>query len=229
MIRNTTAIIIFLIFVNLQSYAQYQQNSKKMKITYIMDPQCGWCYGNSDNITKLKKQYESKYEFELLVGGMWLGQNAPRGGENLSQFLKVHATRMATTTGAKVGKEYYNLAQDDTYTFSSLEPSAAIIAVKQLQPNLVFEFTKKVQELLILKGQRLDKLDNYLPILNELKVSKNDFKKLWLSKSNLEKMQQEFKYASSKANGFPSLLLNDEILSSGYFDLELVAQKLNNL
>lgn len=229
MIRIVRVIIILLLFNNLESCAQVPQNSKKMKITYIMDPQCGWCYGNGDNIGKLKDQYQDKFEFELLVGGMWLGQNAPKGGGQLSQFLQVHAPRMATTTGTAVGSGYYVLARDSSYIFSSLEPSAAVVAVKQLQPHSVFEFAKKVQELLFLKGQRLDKLDYYIPILNELKISKNDFEKLWLSSNNLEKTKQEFKYASSKANGFPTLLLNDKILSSGYFELEFVAQKLHNL
>lgn len=46
-----------------------------MKVTYVMDPQCGWCYGNSENITALQKEFEEEFDFELLVGGMWLGKN----------------------------------------------------------------------------------------------------------------------------------------------------------
>ena len=221
-------LIILLIISNLKSCTQGQQNSYKMTITYVMDPQCGWCYGNSENISQLKKQFEDDYEFELLVGGMWLGQNAPKGSVSLSQYIQTHASRMAHTTGAEVGQAYYDLAKDSSYIFSSLEPSAAIVAVKQLKADSVFKFARKIQELLLLEGQRLDQVQNYYPILDELNIPKEEFKNLWLSKDNLEKTQQEFIRASSRTNGFPALLLQDKTLKSGYFDLESVVKTLSN-
>ena len=50
-------------------------------------PSCGWCYGN-ENITALQEEFKNEFDFELLVGGMWLGQNAPEGGDNPSYPYK---------------------------------------------------------------------------------------------------------------------------------------------
>ncbi|WP_260128811.1 hypothetical protein [Elizabethkingia anophelis] len=41
-----------------------------MKLIYIMDPLCGWCYGNSDNILELFEKYKNDIKFEILPGGM---------------------------------------------------------------------------------------------------------------------------------------------------------------
>ncbi|WP_109829384.1 DsbA family protein [Reichenbachiella versicolor] len=206
---------------------------EKMKVIYIMDPQCGWCYGNSSNIKSLYQEYGDKLEFELLVGGMWLGPNAPKGGEGLSGFLQTHAPRMSQTTGAQVGQAYYDLAKDPSYTFSSLEPSAAIVAVRQIAPDKLFEFVGLVQKALILDGKRLDKQETYQQIVEQLSIDYSTFQKVWMTESNVQETIQEFKRAGSMASGFPTLLVETAVgthpLAAGYFDLNQMKSKLDSL
>ncbi|MGB0871262.1 MAG: DsbA family protein [Flavobacteriales bacterium] len=209
------------------------KKEKNMKLIYVMDPQCGWCYGNSENVSSIRKTFDQTFNFELLVGGMWLGNDAPVGGTELSGFLQAHAPRMAKTTGANVGQAYYDLATDSSYAFSSLEPSAAIVLIKTISPENTFAFTKDVQKMLLQDGKRLDKLENYLPILKSLKINEDDFKKAWLSAENIKNTQAEFSKASQLANGFPTLILQtkdgQKVLASGYFDLEQMVQTLKSL
>lgn len=198
-----------------------------------MDPQCGWCYGNGENISAIREEFKDKFDFELLVGGMWLNENAPVGGTELSGFLQAHAPRMVETTGANVGQAYYDLAKDSTYAFSSLEPSAAIVLVKEISPEHTFPFTKEVQKLLLKDGKRLDKLENYLPILKSLNINENDFEKAWLSESNIRNAKTEFSKAGQLSNGFPTLILQTKegqnVLASGYFNLEQMTKTLKSL
>lgn len=204
-----------------------------MKISYVMDPQCGWCYGNSANISALQKEFKEDFNFELLVGGMWLGQNAPVGGDDLSQFLQSHAPRMAATTGAQVDSSYYELAKDNTYPFSSLEPSAAIQLIKEIAPDKVFPFAKKVQLALFVEGKRLDKKKTYFEILKVMSIDTAVFDSLWMGTDNISKTKAEFANASKLANGFPTLVFTTEgkteTLASGYFNKEIMIQKLNQL
>jgi len=198
-----------------------------------MDPQCGWCYGNSANISALQKEFKEDFNFELLVGGMWLGQNAPVGGDDLSQFLQSHAPRMAATTGAQVDSSYYELAKDNTYPFSSLEPSAAIQLIKEIAPDKVFPFAKKVQLALFVEGKRLDKKKTYFEILKVMSIDTAVFDSLWMGTDNISKTKAEFANASKLANGFPTLVFTTEgkteTLASGYFNKEIMIQKLNQL
>lgn len=237
-----TLLFLLIGLVALQGCAQTAKTDNKRtknkdtqmkKIVYIMDPQCGWCYGNSDNITTLQQTFEDKFEFELIVGGMWLGQNAPQGGTQLHSFLKQHGPQMSTTTGAKIGQAYYALGGNSAYTFSSLEPSAAIIAIKKLAPKQVFHFAKKVQEALLIEGKRLDKLEVYLPILEALSIEKEAFEEVWMSEENLIATRKEFAYAKGLASGFPTLIVQSsektQVLSSGYFSKEGMINTLNQL
>lgn len=237
-----TLLLLFTGLVALQGCAQTTKTDNKRtknnatqmkKIVYIMDPQCGWCYGNSDNITALQQTFEDKFEFELIVGGMWLGQNAPKGGPQLNSFLKQHGPQMSTTTGAKIGDGYYALGANPDYTFSSLEPSAAVIAIKQIAPDQVFHFAKKLQEALLVEGERLDKIETYLPILEELSLEKETFEKVWMSEENLTATRKEFAYAKGLASGFPTLIFQssetNQVLSSGYFRKEAMINTLNQL
>ncbi|MCT4665114.1 MAG: DsbA family protein [Flavobacteriales bacterium] len=193
-----------------------------MKLTYIMDPQCGWCYGNSSNILKLQEKFGKEIEFEILVGGMWLGQDAPKGGAELSSFLKNHAPRMSQTTGAEVSEAYYQLALDSSYSFSSLEPSAALVLFLELYPNRVFEFSHNIQKALFVLGKRLDQKETYQEILLSMDIDFKEFEKKWMTATNISAAKKIFNQASSKASGFPTVLLNNQLLVEGYFDYHQV-------
>lgn len=192
------------------------------KLIYVMDPHCGWCYGNSDNMQSVYREFKDRFEMEILVGGMWLGENAPQGSENLFQFIKVNGPRMEQTTGVTIGDGYHALTRDTSYVFDSFPPCAAIVCVKQLDSSKAFDFTKKVQEALYKDGLRLDKLDSYLPILEALDLSTTDFQAQWLSDKNRQDTKLEFSKAQTLARGYPTLILESNTqkstITSGYFN-----------
>ena len=45
-----------------------------MKILYIMDPYCKWCYATSDAIQQLYDTLEGKLPFEVIPAGMLAGE-----------------------------------------------------------------------------------------------------------------------------------------------------------
>lgn len=199
-------------------------------IIYVMDVQCGWCYGNSDNISKLQERFKDDYTFEIRTGGMWLNDKAPVGGDELSQFLRVNGQKMSSVTGAELSDEFFKLANDSSYVFSSLEPNAAICLVKQLAPEKVFIFVKMIQKELYIGGKRLDKIETYLPVLNELCIDIDAFKIQWLSDNNLSDTQKDFIEAGKYVDSFPTLLRQVgekiEIIAIGYFIYEDIVARL---
>lgn len=198
-----------------------------------MDAHCGWCYGNSQNITELHQLFSNTFEFEIMVGGMWLAQQALFGGPKLSSYIKTHAPTMSKTTGAIVSEKFYELAGNSNYQFSSLEPSAAIKLVKETAPQVSFSFAKKVQEAIFVTGLPLDVLSTYTPILKELNIDSSVFENKWLKDENLEQTYKEFALVKPLANGFPSLILeqNDSkyMLASGYFNLDQMIQNFQKI
>lgn len=198
-----------------------------------MDPQCGWCYGNSSNIQTIANEFKDIFDFELLVGGMWLGENAPIGGEQLYDFLKSNGPQMEARTQMPLSGSFYELALDSTYTFSSLPASAAIVLIKQLVPEKGMLFAKDVQKSQFAQGKRLDRIETYESILKALEIEVSVFKENWMSENNLKATEIEFLKAREYAQGFPTLLIeqNDtlQVLTSGYFEINPVRNYLNNI
>lgn len=203
------------------------------KIVYVMDPLCGWCYGTSKESLEVYNQFKNEITVELVTGGMWLHNNAPSGGTRLYQFVMHHTPQMIDITGAEVSTKYFDLAADPSYTFSSLEPCAAITLVKEISPEKTFVFAKEVQKKMFVEGKRLDQLDTYLPIFKDLEIHSSQFKEHWLSEENISNSQKEFARSSVLANGFPSLLYqHDErtsVLASSAFKKEVVTSKIQQL
>lgn len=205
----------------------------KKKLIYVMDIQCGWCYGNSKNIQAVYDVYKEKVDFEFINGGMWVGSQAPKGGEQISNYIKSQAPRLTAYTGMPISESFFQLINDETYTLSSLEPSAAVVLVKTLSPDAVVGFAKAVQEVHFTQGKPLDDINTYLPLLNAFSIDQEAFTTGWMSEENLKQTAEEFKYGRGLANGFPTFLIQEgdqvAVLASGYFDLDQMLGKLKEL
>lgn len=217
---------IFLFTLGLKGSAQ----TEKAELIYVMDPQCSWCYANSGNIEEIEKALNGKMDITLNVAGMWLGDEAPQGGASYFQNVTQHFPPMISKTGADIGTAYYDLASDPSYTFSSLEPSAAIVLVGNMNPEKTLVFAENVEHALFVKGKRLDKLETYLEILERLQIDPDMFKKNWMSEDNLSKTKANFERSKMLATNFPTLLLRQgtkrQVLGMGYFTKEEIMPKI---
>ncbi len=206
-----------------------------------MDPHCGWCFGNSANFSALYEtfnqvQYRDKLSIEIIAGGMWLGDSAPQGGDGLYQFIQTHGSRMEEATNTKLGEAFHQLTADSSYTFSSLEPSAALVLVNELAPEKTAQFCKLMLENIFITGARPDRLLSYQGILEQLEINFSEFSAQWMQAENVAKTQAQFMAAKSLASGYPTLLLQqlnsnavdyrNTVIATGYFNLQQVTDKL---
>ncbi len=211
------------------------------KLIYIMDPHCGWCFGNSKNFSALYEafshaKYREKVSIEIIAGGMWLGESAPQGGEGLAQFIQTHGPRMEATTQTKLGDAFHQLTANSSYTFSSLEPSAALVLVNELAPEKAVQFCSLMLESIFIHGARPDQLESYQTVLAQLAIDTEQFALEWLQAENIAKTQAQFAVAKKLANGYPTLLLQQpnsttgeqrySAIASGYFNLPQVTDKI---
>lgn len=196
-----------------------------------MDPQCGWCYGNSKNVQKVMEAFPN-LKFELMVGGMWVGEQAPTGGKDLSDFIQKHSPAMEQKTGALVSTEYYELAKDETYTFSSFEPSLAINWVKHHAPEKTVEFASELQKAQFHFGQKFDDFKTYITILQKLDIDPQPFMDSWGNDENQKQTVDEINQSRKMAAGFPSLFIDTtatvEKLAAGYFEADEMIEAINS-
>lgn len=205
---------------------------KKSKLVYIMDPHCGWCYGNNRSMSDLYDVLQNEYDFEILPGGMWLNGNAPRGGQAIKDFLIPGIIRLNHFSGCEIGDPYIDLVQDSTYLMSSLWPSRAIIAVQELYGNRVFSFTETLMSEQFQKGKRYDIEKTYLDVLEKEDLESNNFSHYWKSEEISDKTLNSFKRAKQLTKSFPSLILQHEkgfeVIQNGAFNAVEVINELND-
>ena len=59
----------------------------KTKILYFYDALCGWCFGFSTVIERLKSEFGHEFDFEIVSGGLSLGKKSGPIGE-VSPYIK---------------------------------------------------------------------------------------------------------------------------------------------
>src|SRR5665647_752600 len=99
----------------------------KTKIYYVMDTMCGWCYGSSDVITKIQEKYKDVYDFNLLPGGMWTGDNVKKISTELRNYVKGHNVEIEKLTGKSFGEGYKNVLEGPSIVLDSFPGAKAVV------------------------------------------------------------------------------------------------------
>jgi putative protein-disulfide isomerase len=203
------------------------------KLIYIMDPLCGWCYGNSTNTQKLYEKYKDQLDFEILPAGMWVGENARKQSKPMAQFIKKHDPQVQQTTGTEFGKAYFEFIENETIILDSEVPSRAIVTVKKLWNTQAVPFTIEVQKARYWYGKDLNKEETYVIICEKLGLDKTEFLKVFHSDSIEKQTKETFNLAQQYANSYPTLLAEKEgkfyVLEQGYASFETISKQIDSL
>jgi putative protein-disulfide isomerase len=207
--------------------------SKNMKLIYIMDPLCGWCYGNIENLQQIYNKYKDVLDLEILPAGMWTGSNARRQSKPIAEYIKKHDLQVEQDTGVAFGKDYFLLIEDENIVLDSEVPSRAIAVVKELWPDRLLPFTAEVQKARYLHGKDLNLNQTYLHICDQLNLDIEKFFEAFHSESIKIATLETFDRAAQYANSYPTLLLEVKnkkfILEQGYASFESMVERIEKL
>ncbi|WP_428241844.1 DsbA family protein [Gynuella sp.] len=106
----------------------------QVKLHYLFDPLCGWCYGAAPLLEELAVL--SDVSIELHAGGLWLGNRRQPMGKALRDYVRPHDERIESLTGQPFGERYFNeLLLDSRLRIDSEPPIRAILALVMLGGN----------------------------------------------------------------------------------------------
>ncbi|RKR04591.1 putative protein-disulfide isomerase [Flavobacterium sp. 90] len=204
-----------------------------MKLIYVMDPLCGWCFGNSTNIAKLHEKYKDKFDIDVLPAGMWAGANARKQSKHISAYIRKHDPQIQQITGTEFGKDYFNFIENEDILLDSEVPSRGILTVTKLWASKVIPFTIEVQKARYWQGKDLNTDQTYLEICENLDLDKTQFIKAFHSEELKKETQQTFALAQQYAGSYPTLLAQKDdklyILEQGYASFENIAKQIDVL
>ncbi|VTU09398.1 Uncharacterised protein [Actinobacillus indolicus] len=164
-----------------------------MKIYYLFDPLCGWCYGASATLQKINEIYPA----ELLPTGLFY-QSGRKMDADFARYAWSNDQRIEKLTGQPFSQAYLENVLQGQGEFNSANSLLALTAVQQIAPE------KELAVLSALQTARyVDGLDNA-----DLTVVEQVLHKLNLSQVVLLLREQSTKVALEQRLQFGQQLAN---------------------
>ena len=215
--------MIFLMTLLTASLLRGQAPDQKPKVVYVYDALCGWCYGFSPVIEKLHQNYSGALAFEVVSGGMVMGEGVGPISE-MATYIKSAYPTVEKTTGVKFGKAFtHGMLENGTSVLSSEKPAMALSWVKNQRPDLAVAFAAALQKMIYFDGLGPDEDESYRGVAQKFGFDFDKFIDEMKSPENARAALADFKYAQELGvTGFPTVLWvakkNAEVLCRGYCD-----------
>ena len=196
---------------------------QKLKIIYVYDAHCSWCFAFSTVMQQIQQKYQSDFDFEVISGGMVIGDDI---GELAKRYppemlLGVYG-RIHEMTGTVFSKEYLAKVKTGEVYINSEIPAIALSIFKEKDSERAVDFAHSIQEQLFSKAKSVNDDAIYSTLAEEYGLDGNDF----LSKMKDEKYEEAARYdfALSKqlqVTGYPQVLVQTEeskfyLIAKGY-------------
>lgn len=225
-------IIILLALLTIAAYSANPQSNGK--VIYVYDPLCGWCYGFSPVMQKLHSQYGNSVQFEVLSGGMITGDRV-QPIKTMANFIRKAYKEVERGTGVKFGKRFTGKILDEgTAIFSSIPPSQALTAFKQLSPSKALAFAHEIQQAIYGEGIEPTNVSHYAILAQKLGVDSAKFTALMKSSAVQQSTEKEFSDVQQMGvEGFPAVFYVDAqgkrtMISNGYVSFSELEAKLKS-
>jgi putative protein-disulfide isomerase len=178
-----------------------------VKLHYVYDPLCGWCYGASPLIQAAR----DVMVVQAHAGGMMTGERRMAVTPELRQFVLSHDQRIAQVTGQAFGDAYTDgLLRDDGAVFDSAPPITAVLAAEQLGQRGL-DLLARLQTAHYMEGRRIAEPDVLRALAAEIGLDGPTFARAF---SELDGAATQAHIQSSRAllaqlgaSGFPTLAL----------------------
>jgi putative protein-disulfide isomerase len=210
---------------------------KKHVLFYCYDAYCGWCYGFSPVMKKIAEQYKNELDFEVLSGGMMIGEQV-QPIEKIAGYIQTAYKRVEELSGIKFGEDFLwhiNNPDKSDWQMNSEKPAIALCVFKEYYPDQQIAFASDLQYALNYEGRDLDDNEAYRHLLEKYNIPADKFYEQLKSEEFKERAYYEFELCKQlQVNGFPCVLLQENeskfyLVSKGYTDFETMNKRLKNM
>lgn len=207
-------------------------STPKLKLVYYFDALCGWCYGFSPVMAKVKETYGKQLDIEVVSGGLFLGNRA--GDVNtVAPHIKAGAYKsVEARTGVTFGKPFL----DDVFgagamILNSLPPTIAMTIIKEQYPEKQVEFAGILLKTAYYDGLDLTDIEVLSTAASKVGADQASFKLKMADDKYKNAATKEFQaFKNSPHSGMPALVAEKDgqahPISYGYSNFEAVESKL---
>jgi putative protein-disulfide isomerase len=182
-----------------------------MKVIYIYDALCGWCYGFSPVMTQFQETYKDQLTFEVVSGGMIIGSRIGPIGD-VAPYIRWAYKDVENATGVKFGDDFlHKTLKIGKAIFTSIPPAIAMSVFKTMDfPNSV-QFSAALQKGIYFDGIEPENLEAYGKIASEFGLNSESFIQKMKDPLYTKLAEEDFKKSQSlNVSGFPTVYLESE-------------------
>lgn len=205
-----------------------------MKVIYVFDALCVWCYGFSPVITELYREYRRQLPFEVISGGMM--RNDKSGSlDEVGAYIKDSYAAVEKKTGVQFGVGFLeSLEGKSTSFFDSLVPARAISAFKSMNSETALLFAEAVQHAIFEDGIDPSNLLPYVDIADDFDIDAKEFKRRLQSEESKRGAEADFaKTIELGATGYPTVYFEFEgkhhLISRAYTDFHVLQARFDHV
>ena len=198
----------FLLIVFLLTNLTACKAQDKMKVVYVYDALCGWCYGFSPVMNQFHAKYKDELDFEVISGGMITGDRIGPIGEVASYIGQAYKD-VENATGVKFGDRFLHrtLAEGEA-VFTSIPPAIALSVFKSLNPENSIQFASALQKAIYFDGIEPENLGAYGEIASRFGLDGEAFVIKMKDPVYRKSAEEDFnRSASLGVTGFPSVFV----------------------
>lgn len=191
-----------------------------MKLIYVLDPMCSWCWAFSPVIKQLKAHYPN-LQLSYVMGGLAPDNNQPMSRET-QQMIQTTWHQISERTGTQFNFDFWQQCQPRRSTYPACR---AVISADSMNPGAGERMIGAIQHAYYLQARNPSDDTTLIELAEEIGLNGAVFAELLNSDEIRETLEQQIELARAiGAQGFPSLYLatadNLVTLCSGYTDWE---------
>ena len=187
---------------------------------------CSWCWGFSPVIDAVKDHFQDQLPVRILMGGLRPGTTEPMG-DGIKADISGHWKHVQQATGQPFDYAFFDRKM---FVYDTEPASRAVVAVKRLEPDLVFDFFKRVQEAFYAINRDVTDSEVLAEIAEESGLNRETFLAEIDTEETIKETWMDFELSRRLGvTGFPTLLAGSddsgyEVITAGYRPWEKVKE-----
>ncbi|RXK17497.1 DsbA family protein [Macrococcus sp. DPC7161] len=197
-----------------------------MKIIYIWDAYCGWCYG----FNSVFKQFHDRHpelNIEVISGGLFIGENSKPIGTY--GYFESGNQKIAAMFPVTFGEKNLQLIQEGTTVLDSDGPANAFAVMREQIPQAQWsELAFEIQQQYFVEGKSLSEVSTYTDLASKFQLDATLLVQQ-LTKALKENTLSQTDYNQARAMGVTSYPTVISEVNGQYFDFRGQATTVEDL
>jgi len=177
-----------------------------MRLYYVMDPMCAWCYAFAPELEEFLKKH-TFLEVDWIMGGLAPDNHHPMD-ENLKQTISSYWHDIEKRTRVTFNHHFWIL---NTPYRSTYPACRAIIAAESLKAKSAHQMVKSIQSAYYLEAKNPSLDETLVACASSIGLDKSQFLKVFTSQETEQRFQKHLHLTYQlQARAFPALFYVNE-------------------